>query len=338
MKCRFAGGASLAGGGYRDMKINRLYGPPFVASMLVLFAGLGRAQQLPIAPTPAPEWSPSIVRPCDRLCLVQIMDGYMNAVFERDPSALPTLARDVRFTENTAQMDIGEGMLWRSKVEPTTFKIVIADPVYGQVAEQARLEIDGQDALVAVRLKIDRGRIRQIEQLWTRGVDKTALPLLTTPRPALVNDVPRSQKSSRDMLIWAANSYFDALEGDDGKIGAFADDCVRHENGYQTVNNPPPGGRMMPSPRLPDPNTAAGKAQLKFSMLTCAQQLDTKTFAYIKKIRPRRVLVVDEEKGTVATFPLFIHDGTRRGAECAAGHVAESRYDGGFRYPGRAHP
>jgi hypothetical protein len=45
------------------------------------------------------------------------------------------------------------------------------------------------------------------------------------------------------VLAYAANSYFDALEGDDGKIAAFADDCVRHENGYQTVNNPPPGGR-----------------------------------------------------------------------------------------------
>jgi len=84
-------------------------------------------------------------------------------------------------------------------------------------------------------------------------------------------------------MIRAANSYFDALEGDNGKIAAFADDCVRHENGYQTVNNPPPGGRMMPGPQLPNPNTEQGKSQLAFSMLTC-------------------------------TFPLFIHDGTRRGA------------------------
>jgi hypothetical protein len=49
------------------------------------------------------------------------------------------------------------------------------------------------------------------------------------------------------VLAYAANSYF---EGDDGKIVAFADDCVRHENAYQTINNPPPGGRMMPAPLL----------------------------------------------------------------------------------------
>jgi hypothetical protein len=63
----------------------------------------------------------------------------------------------------------------------------------------------------------------------------------------------------------AANSYFDALEGDDGKIAAFADDCARHENGYQTVNNPPPGGRMMPAPPLPNPDTPQGNEQLKCS-------------------------------------------------------------------------
>ena len=49
-------------------------------------------------------------------------------------------------------------------------------------------------------------------------------------------------------------------------------------------------------------------------MLTCSQQIDTKIFAYMKRIRPRRALILDEQKQTVGTFPLFIHDGTRRGA------------------------
>ena len=281
--------------------------------MVVLGAPAGAAPQK--YQGPEPEWSPSIVKPCDRACLVGIMDGYMNAIFKHDPGAVPPLALDVRMTENTAELNIGEGMLWRSKVEPTSFKIVIADPVFGQVAEQTRLKIGGQDALVAIRLKIDRNRIEEIEQIWTRPVDKTAIPLLTTPRPGLVDDVPASERTSRDGLIWAANSYFDSLEGDDGKIGAFADDCVRHENGYQTVNNPPPGGRMMPSPILPNPNTPQGQDQLKMSMMTCSAQISTKILNFIKKIRPRRVLVVDEQKGVVATFPFFVEDGTRRGGD-----------------------
>jgi len=272
------------------------------------------AAQTAQQPNPAPAWNPAAIKECDRACLVGIMDGYMNAIFKHDPKAVPPLALDVRMTENTGQMDVGEGVLWRSHVEPTSFKIYIADPVAGQVAEQMRLKVQGRDTLVAVRLKIDRGKILEIEQLWAGNVDPAAIPLLTTPRETLVNDVPAAQRTSREVMLRAANSYFDALEGDDGSIAAFADDCVRHENGYQTVNNPPPGGRMMPAPMLPNPDTEQGKAQLKFSMMTCKQQIDSKTFAYMKHIRPRRALIIDEQKGLVATFPLFVHDGTRRGA------------------------
>jgi hypothetical protein len=261
-----------------------------------------------------PEWNPAALKECDRTCLVGIMDGYMSAIFKHDPKAVPPLAIDVRMTENTGAMDVGEGVLWRFKVEPTSFKIYVADPVSGQVAEQARLKIGGQDALVAVRLKVDRGKIQEIEQLYDRNINAAAIPLLTTPLEILTSDVPPEQRASRDLLFRAANSYFDALEGDDGKIAAFADDCVRHENGYQTVNNPPPGGRMMPAPMIPKADTPQGREMLKFSMLTCTQQIDSKTFAYMKHIRPRRALIIDEQRGLVATFPLFVHDGTRRGA------------------------
>jgi hypothetical protein len=259
-----------------------------------------------------PEWNPAALKECDRTCLITIMDGYMNAMFRHDPNAVPPLSVDVRMTENTAEMSVGEGLLWRQKVEPTSFKIYIADPVAGQVAQQARLRVGGRDTLVAVRLKIDRDKIQEIEQLYAQDVDKAAIQLLTTPLPILTTDVPAGEKTSRDILYRAANSYFDALEGDNGKIGAFANDCVRHENGYQTVNNPPPGGRMMPAPFIPTADTEQGREMLKFSMLTCAQQIDTKTFAYMKRIRPRRALIIDEQKGLVATFPLFVHDGTSR--------------------------
>jgi hypothetical protein len=273
--------------------------------LIGLMVGLLSAQE--------PEWNPSRVKECDRACLVGIVEGYMNAIFKHDTKVVPALAKDVRMTENTAEVGVGEGVLWRSRVEPTSFKIYVADPVAGQVAIQTRLKIQSRDALVAVRLKIDRGKILEIEQLYDRNVNEAAIPLLTTPRPGLVNDIPPNQRRSREYMTWVANSYFDALEGDNGKIAAFAEDCERHEQGYQTVHNPPPGGRSRPGPGLPDPNTPQGKSDLAFSMLTCTQQVDSKIFAYMKHIRPRRALIVDEQKGVVATFPLFVHDGTRRG-------------------------
>ncbi len=268
----------------------------------------------PVLIAAEPEWNPDSIEACDRECLVGIMDAYMDAIYKNDPGAVPPLSIDVRMTENTGEMDVGEGVLWRFRTEPTRFKIHVADPVSGQVALQTRLKIGGQDALCAVRLKVDRGKIQEIEHLYDRNINPAAIPLLTTPSEVLTEDVPPGEGMSRDLMFWVANSYFDALEGDNGKIGAFSDECVRHENGYQTVNNPPPGGRMMPAPFIPTADTEQGREMLRFSMLTCEEQINEKTFAYMKHIRPRRALIIDEQKGLVATFPLFIHDGTRRGA------------------------
>jgi hypothetical protein len=69
-----------------------------------------------------PPWNRGAIRECDRACLVGFMDGYLNAIVAHNPKAVPALSIDVRMTENTGRMDVGEGMLWRSKVEATPFK------------------------------------------------------------------------------------------------------------------------------------------------------------------------------------------------------------------------
>ena len=73
--------------------------------------------------------------------------------------------------------------------------------------------MQGRNTLIAVRLKIDRSQILEIEQLWANGINDAAVPLLTTPRKTLVDDIPPAQRLSREVLLRAANSYFDALEG-----------------------------------------------------------------------------------------------------------------------------
>ena len=274
-------------------------------------------------------WDASRVQPCDRACLVGFLDTYLNALVSKDRSGL-TLAEEVWFTENTARLDLGEGTLWRSDVKATPFKIVAADPVTGEVATQTVLNIQGRPALVAVRLKIERRMISEVEQLIDRNVAPEAMELLQKPRDVMVDDLPAPpppgppkkgrgktpppapaiQRSSREFMIYAANAYFDALTGDDGHIAPFADECVRHEQGYQTVNNPKPG-RAAPSPVIPPPNSLFGR----LSTMTCEQQVSTRIFNGVKKIWPRRAVIVDEQKGLIATFPLFVHDGTKRRVE-----------------------
>jgi len=61
---------------------------------------------------------------------------------------------------------------------------------------------------------------------------------------------------------------------------------------------------MMPAPPLPNPDTPQGKEQLRFSMLTCSAQIDSKIFAYMKHIRPRHAIIVDQQKGVATMFVL----------------------------------
>jgi len=64
-----------------------------------------------------PAWSASAIKECDRGCLVGVMDGYMSAIFRHDPESVPPLSIDVRMTENTGQMDVGEGTLGKRTVQ-----------------------------------------------------------------------------------------------------------------------------------------------------------------------------------------------------------------------------
>ena len=65
---------------------------------------------------------------------------------------------------------------------PRASRLPIADPVSGEVAFQGRLKVQGRDTLAAIRLKVDRGRITEIEQLHAGGIAPQAIELLTTPR------------------------------------------------------------------------------------------------------------------------------------------------------------
>jgi hypothetical protein len=278
-----------------------------LAAMGCLAAGAVQAQ--PAAkPWYKQPWDASQVKPCDRACLVGFMDQYIDALIARDPSRLP-VAEEVFFTENTARLRLGEGSLWHRDLKATPFRITVADPQTGQVAAQTVLDIAGKPALVAIRLKVERRMLTEVEQLFDANVAPQAMELLTTPRPALLADVPARERSSRDTLIYAANAYFDALTGEDGHIAPFADDCVRHEQGYQTVANKTPG-RFAPSP-APPPTEGP---MAKFSMMTCEQQISTGIFNFITRIWPRR-LVVDEQKGLVAGFASFIENGDKRHVE-----------------------
>ncbi|HWL47203.1 MAG TPA: hypothetical protein VNQ31_05750, partial [Sphingomonadaceae bacterium] len=172
-------------------------------------------------------FDPARVVPCDRACLVAIADRFLHAMEKQDPASLP-LAQEVWVTENTGRIALGEGVLWRASIKPTGYRLTVADPVSGQVAMQLVYMIEGRPAMVAVRLRVERNMITEVEQLLDRNVAPEAMALLKAPRPALLADVPAAQRNTRDYLVYAAHAYFDALTGEDGRIAPFAQDCVRY--------------------------------------------------------------------------------------------------------------
>ena len=77
---------------------------------------------------------PPVVKPaCDRACLENYIDRYLDAMLAKQVS--PTLfARDCKFTENGVQMPLGNEGLWFSMSGKGTYKFYVPDIVTQQVA------------------------------------------------------------------------------------------------------------------------------------------------------------------------------------------------------------
>ena len=251
---------------------------------------------------------------CGRACLVGAMDRYLGALAAHDPGRLKTTP-DVRFTEDGAPMKLGDG-LWQTNGGLGPFRLDFDDPQAGQAGALVTIQENGNIALMAIRLKLAGGRISQVETVLARKGELQSLQtdLLQEPLPIFKEDVPADRRSSRAELEKITNLYFDAIEKADGSVVPFAEDGFRIENGVRTCNNPTP--------------TTAG-ANPDFARLRgmhCADQLSTKIFTYIKSVRPRRIEVVDEDKGLAIAFVRFQHPGNVLFVDTPAnGRVSQER-------------
>jgi hypothetical protein len=241
--------------------------------------------------------------PCDQSCMTALADRYLAALVKHDPSGLP-LAKGVRFTENTAEIPVGDG-LWVSASEaPTTFKIYAVDLASRQVAFYGVMKELDKPLIIALRLKVENGRITEFEHVLARNLRTGRMQNLITARPGLLADVPAAERTSRENTINAADSYFEAIEQRKGGLAPFADDCERHENGGQTTNNKTP----VPWPvDLGSPE--ANRSMAIIGTLSCKAQVDSQVLSFITRLWPRRLTVVDEQKGLVYAFPMFQHRG-----------------------------
>src|SRR4051794_26345445 len=250
---------------------------------------------------------------CNRACLEGLVNQYLDAMVAHDPRRLP-LAADVKYTENEQVLDVGDGF-WKTATARGNYNHYFADPITGQAAWMGTMKEKAGTLLMALRLRVQTGRLIEIESAFFRAGgggpnNIAAMDALGMPEALWLQPIPPAQRASRQQLIEIANAYFEGVQKNDGKgVYPFTDDCDRIENGSHTTNTP--------SPR---PNTPGG---FNYMGLDCRKQLESGYLGIVNNIHHRRFPLVDEERGIVWANCVFDMDGTVTTIKLTNGETAD---------------
>ena len=83
---------------------------------------------------------------CNRACLENLVDQYLAAVVAHDSKRLP-LSKDVKYTENSQVIDLGDGF-WKTAEGRGKYTHMWADPDFGQVAYMGTMREAGGPLLM----------------------------------------------------------------------------------------------------------------------------------------------------------------------------------------------
>jgi hypothetical protein len=177
---------------------------------------------------------PVLAQDCDRDCLRGMLTTYLDAMLKHDPALVPT-TDNVRFTEDHKDLRLGEG-LWDSIQGYGTFRQDVLD-VRGSTAGTHVLAMEnGNPVLVAIRLKIEGGKVSEAETTVVRNREEGMIfnPANVIAASPAMNVVPTpAQRNSREELVRLAMLYPAGLRiGSFVEAGGqFADETYRFENG-----------------------------------------------------------------------------------------------------------
>jgi hypothetical protein len=260
----------------------------------------------PAAMAQAPEQAPA----CDRSCLSGFVDRYIDAMLARDVSD-ELFARDLKFTENGIRLPFGSEGSWHLSTARGSYSFYVPDTQTQQVAflgtmhERGRTPEDHRVVGYSLRLKVRDGKITEVEQLVSRpatnlfGGDSSSpfgntgdnVEKMGAPHERFTLDIPQGERATREQLVSTANAYFTGLQQNDGQgYYPFTDDCIRFENGMDVLAN------------LLDPETN------QRGRMSCKRQFEVALKGVVSKVRDRRFVAVDREKGIVFAFAFFDHE------------------------------
>ena len=272
-----------------------------LAAGIFAFSSIAYAQM----PIDVPEKDPD----CGRACLEGFIDRYLEAMLEQDVSD-DLFARDVRFTENGIELPLGNEGLWYGMSGSDGYKFYVPDMETQQVAFLGSVvenmgnggvnDGEGNNVGISIRLKIRDGLITEIEQLVSRpevqlgggggddddntgglfGGSTTGdrVRAMGEPHPIFFETIPEDERHTRDELIEAGNHYFTALARHASQgYYPFTEDCVRYENGFVATEN-------------------------------CLENFTSDQLnGIVDRIRDRRFVAADTERGIVFAFAFFDH-------------------------------
>jgi hypothetical protein len=238
---------------------------------------------------------------CDRACLEGVVDQYLAALVAHDPKRLP-LSADAKYTENDQLLDIGDGF-WKTVESAGNYKHIFADPEAGQVVFMGTMHEAGAPLLMSLRLRIELGRITEIESIYFRQGGGGPANIAELDKPGYkpedmwFKSIPPAQRLSRQEMISIADAYFSGLEKNDGKgvngtgTYPFTNDCDRVENGSHTTNVPRPANEP--------------KDAINGFALDCMSQFKLGYYFVVQAIHHRRYPLVDAEHGVVWSHAVF---------------------------------
>jgi len=234
---------------------------------------------------------------CDRACMDDIVEKYLAAMLAHDPAKGP-IAANVRYTENGQEMKLPDG-IWKITTAIEPYRLNAVDPSTGQVGFFAVVRENGVPTIISARLKVVNKQITEIEQFVSRDVIGGAIradPMGMKRREQFYQTLAPAERRPREEMIAIANSYFTALENNDGtRKVPFAPTCHRIESGAATTNVPVKPGAERGPLNMP-----------------CAEAFGLGYYREDTDLRDRRFPIVDEERGLVYALVFFDHDAVLR--------------------------
>lgn len=235
--------------------------------------------------TPPPPPAGPIPLTCERACLEDVVDQFIDAMVSKDPDTLP-LSADLRVTENSQMLDFGDGS-WLTITGRGSYAHYFADPALGESAFMGTMAEGDNLILMALRLRIELGRITEVE-MFTNRVSADPADLfdgLAEPESTWFAAIAPSERPGRPEMIAVANAYFETLQTEFGLSNRlFTPDCYKVENG---------------------------------TSLPCDEDFEETFPGALSRIHQRRFPLVDDERGVVWTYSVRDHDGTQSGAKPA---------------------